>query len=78
MGGGYYQGTDIGYLRQFLYFGIPGLLLLFISQIQLLSKKSYYSFVILLYILVLQLKGEIMGFAIMFNCALLFYSYAKE
>lgn len=77
-GGGYYQGTDIGYLRQFLYFGIPGLLLLFISQIQLLSKKSYYSFAILLYILVLQLKGEIMGFAIMFNCALLFYSYAKE
>lgn len=77
---GYYMSTDSGYMRPILYAGVIALILLLLLQIQIVNfgkmqkkdKKLFYA--IMLLILVLQIKGEVMGFAIVFNNIALLFS----
>lgn len=71
-----YQNTDGGYSRPLLFFGLPGFLFLFVIQINLFfnKKEEFYSVIIFLYSLILQVKGEIIGFSIMYNAIIVFYS----
>lgn len=72
----YYQQTDVGYLRKILYFGLVGLFLSIIIQINLLGKKLSKQEKITLFILllILELKGEILSFNIMVGSVVLLYS----
>jgi glycosyltransferase involved in cell wall biosynthesis len=70
----YYLHTDAGFMRNILFFGIFGLILLTIYQIKIFdwSKKSRLNnYIILLYILLLHIKGETLGFLIITQCILL-------
>ena len=77
--GAYYLHTDAGYMRAILYFGIPGLLsLLYLQTRYLRFDNSIYknsSWLILLYILIVQIKGEVLGFSIMAQSILIVYLY---
>ena len=78
-GGRYYRNTDVGYIRAILYFGIPGLLLLFYLQIKLFnSKKNKMFYFLMFYFMILELKGEIVGFSIIIQSSLIFYSYCLK
>ena len=76
--GGYYMNTDAGYMRPVLFMGIMGLLLLIMITVSILkvSKKRLDKFdvVILIMALFLQIKGEVVGYAVMFNTCLMLYS----
>jgi len=72
--GSYYMHTDAGYMRNILYFGIIGLLLLFILQINMLNWKRedrFFSTTILVYILVIHIKGDVLGYSTMIQNILL-------
>ncbi|WP_370398268.1 hypothetical protein [Tenacibaculum dicentrarchi] len=77
--GDYYRHTDVGYLRNILFGGIGYFLLLFLYQVYLIKFlfriKGYKILfcTILTYTLILQLKGETIGFLIMFQILLLLY-----
>lgn len=77
---GYYMKTDSGLMRPILYAGLPCLILLTVIQIHILNignmfKKDKKLFVIiLLYLLVIQIKGEVLGFSIMINTVLILFS----
>lgn len=66
--GGYYMGTDAGYMRNILFFGILGLILLFSFQILFLNWKNkdtkFLNVLILIYILLVHVKGEALGYSI--------------
>ncbi|MDY9918634.1 MAG: hypothetical protein U2P89_07145 [Proteiniphilum sp.] len=74
--GSYYQHTDAGYMRNLLFFGIIGFLtlalyeLFIIKKIEknmyILSNKQQKSFMtsIIAYILILHIKGEVIGFLV--------------
>lgn len=68
-GSSYYMQTDAGYMRPILFFGIFGLLLLFILQICFLKflykTNKIYAIGLLILLSVLQIKGEVIGFLIM-------------
>lgn len=67
IGTGYYMGTDAGYMRNILFFGVVGFAFLFIHQIICLNfnkKNRLLSIMILLCILILHIKGDILGFSI--------------
>lgn len=88
VGNVYYMGTDSGYMRPLLYCGIFALVFLFVIQNQILNfcqlkkRNKMLYWIIFLYIFVLQIKGEVLGFAIMFNSCLfllvLSYGYQVE
>ena len=77
--GRYYMKTDVGYLRKIFYFGIFGLLLSIIFQIAIIKngKITRENLLILLLLLILELKGEIIGLNIMINSILILYSHKK-
>lgn len=72
----YYMNTDVGYLRKIFYFGILGTIMSFILQAILLIKKKndLYNYLIFLFLIVLELKGEIIGISIIINSIILLYS----
>lgn len=81
--GGYYMNTDAGYMRVILYIGIPGLILLYILQKVYLFKKDRSSkrnsLVLMVFILIMQIKGEALGFAILLEAVLtMYYFYCLE
>ncbi len=71
----YYQGTDVGYLRKILYFGIIGLILSFILQYYIFNKKikNKINICLIILMLILELKGEIIGISIMVNSIMILY-----
>lgn len=66
--GSYYMNTDAGYMRNILYFGIIGFLLLLIYQIQFFvwkkNKLILFNILIIIYILTMHIKGEVLAFNI--------------
>jgi len=72
----YYQDTDVGYLRKILYFGIIGVLLSFVFQIYIFNKnyKNKVNIVLLIFMMILELKGETIGISLMVNSIILMYS----
>lgn len=77
----YYQHTDVGYLRPILYFGVFGLVLLFILQYYILmpkGKKTLERIFIFVMLCILQLKGETIGYAIMLQSLLLIFSLGTQ
>lgn len=76
----YYMNTDVGYLRKLFYFGLPGIIVMCFQQITILSSKvknNIFLFIIL-YILVLEFKGEVLSFLIIFQSILIVYSNSYE
>ena len=77
--GHYYMSTDAGYMRPILYAGIFCFIALFFLQKNIMdigdtkkqNKKLYI--LIAIYILIEQIKGEVLGWAIMFNSVLLLF-----
>ncbi len=71
----YYQSTDVGYLRKILYFGIIGLVLSFILQYFIFNKniKEKINIFLVILMLILELKGEIIGISIMVNSIIILY-----
>jgi len=67
--GSYYMHTDAGYMRNILYFGVIGLIILLIYQVQFFiwrSKKLFlFNILVMVYILVMHIKGDILSFNIM-------------
>lgn len=75
--GGYYMGTDAGYMRPILYLGIFGLLLMgvlqhFILNVRKPEKPLYYF--LWVYLLIVQVKGDVLGYAIMTQSLLLLFA----
>lgn len=72
----YYMNTDVGYLRKVLYFGIIGFILSYIFQLCIFGKVENKKELALLMslLLVLELKGEIIGLNIIVNSILVLYS----
>lgn len=65
--GSYYMGTDAGYMRNILFFGIIGFFFLLIYQMQFFlykqnSKRKFASIVLVALLLVLHIKGDVVGF----------------
>lgn len=79
--GGYYMGTDAGYMRNILLFGIPGFFLCVIFDVYLLwgvkklrnSDLNLFSFTIFMYIATLHYKGEAFAYLLSFHCILFLY-----
>ena len=72
----YYKNVDVGYLRKIFFFGFPGLLLSILFQISLFGKsiKKKECLYLLLLLLILELKGEIVGISIICNSIIILYS----
>ncbi|MBR5227167.1 MAG: hypothetical protein IKV94_00805 [Clostridia bacterium] len=72
----YYKKTDVGYFRKILYFGIFGLIASIVLQLLFFGKlkKDKELILVLIYLFVLELKGEIVGFNIMINSIIILYS----
>lgn len=70
---GYYMSTDSGLMRPILYAGVPALLFLLYIQYQIfdfggMGEKYVSLFIILLlFTMILQIKGEVLGFALIYN-----------
>lgn len=65
--GSYYMGTDAGYMRNILFFGIIGFFFLLVYQMQFFlykqnSKRKFASIVLITLLLVLHIKGDVIGF----------------
>ncbi|CAM1352039.1 hypothetical protein [Tenacibaculum ascidiaceicola] len=75
--GGYYMATDVGYLRNLLFGGLGYFILLLLYQLYLMKflfkRYKVLFFITLVYILILHMKGEVVGFLIMFQIVLLSY-----
>ena len=67
--GSYYMNTDAGYMRDVLYFGIPGVIFLFIYQTTFFlwrrKKHLLQNIIIIFYILIVHIKGDVLGYLIM-------------
>ncbi|MFY0699747.1 MAG: hypothetical protein JXR04_02955 [Bermanella sp.] len=62
--GSYYMGTDSGYMRSILYWGLIGFIPSFISQVLLIFYifKGYRErLIFLMFILILNIKGEVLS-----------------
>lgn len=79
--GSYYMHTDAGYMRNVLYFGIIGLIILLIYQMKFFEWRDRSNWIpnifILTYILVMHIKGDVLGFSIMLQ-NILFIIYLSE
>lgn len=65
--GSYYMGTDAGYMRNILFFGIIGFFCLLVYQLQFFSykknlRRQFVSMVLIALLLVLHIKGDVIGF----------------
>ncbi|MFW3454681.1 hypothetical protein ACN68H_06960 [Aerococcus viridans] len=73
--GTYYMSTDAGYMRNILFFGIIGLILLIIYETNFFNWKNKNNLVlnlfILSYILIVHIKGEALGYSIMLHNVLI-------
>lgn len=80
--GSYYMNTDVGYMRNILFFGLIGIsfMILYQSLFFLWSKEARSSSLIFfMYILIIHLKGDILGFLIITqNIFLLYYLYSMN
>lgn len=78
----YYMGTDIGYLRSILFFGIIGFALLLINQIILLRVKNGSETIlkisILILLLILNLKGEVIFWGQIIMGVITLYSFQDD
>ena len=72
----YYMNTDVGYLRKLLYFGIIGFAISLAFQLCIFGKvENKKEFVLIMcLLLVLELKGEIIGMSILVNSIIMLYS----
>lgn len=81
--GAYYMHTDAGFLRNILFFGIGGLILLCCTDIYLLFGNKRvrsegnlkFSIFIFLYMAIIHIKGEVFGYLIMLHCFLFVYYF---
>ena len=77
--GSYFMGTDAGYMRNILFFGVLGFLMLFILQTMYfyVNKKHgrFQRMVCLWYLAILHIKGETLGFLIMVESILVIYMF---
>lgn len=74
--GAYYMGTDAGYMRNFLFFGIFGFILLLFYQMCFFNWKKQNMFInciLIIYMLVLHIKGDVLGFLIITQTLLMAY-----
>ena len=82
--GGYYMGTDAGFMRPVLFMGIMGIILLLLIQINILKlsrnhrKLNKYDLAILGLAIILQIKGEVIGYALMFNSCVVLYVFQRN
>ena len=78
-GGSYYMNTDAGYMRVILYVGVLGLVLLMLLQSMYLYKgcgsSRFNRIVIIAFLMVMQIKGEVIGFLIIVEAILLLFYY---
>lgn len=76
--GGYYMGTDVGYLRVILFMGIIGLLMLFLLQIFILKPRKglekLLKKMLLLLLMILNLKGEVFVWGQILVAIIILYS----
>ena len=72
----YYKRTDVGYLRKILYFGIIGLLISFLIQLLLFGNKlkNYEKVTLFGMLMILEIKGEIIGLNIMVSSIVILFS----
>lgn len=74
--GSYYKNVDIGYYRKFLYFGGIGLIFSLILEYYLLTNSTRKErIVLMLFFMVLELKGEIIGLNILVNSIIILYTF---
>ena len=81
--GMYYMNTDAGFMRNILYFGMLGFLLLLALQILYFymgnGSKRINRWIILGFLLIMHIKGEVIGFLIIVEAILLLlYYFEKE
>lgn len=72
----YYKGVDMGYHRKLFYFGIAGLVLSILFQFSLFNGnyKCKELIFIIIYMFILEFKGEILGMNLMVNEVLILYT----
>lgn len=78
--GSYYRGTDVGYMRNILFFGIVGMIMLIIYQLNILFwSKEYRIFncIIMIFLFIMHLKGDILGFLIITQSMLMLSLLSK-
>lgn len=79
--GSYYMKTDAGYMRNILFFGVFGFILLLVYQCAFLNfrgkKNTLKSLVYLLFLLLMHIKGEVVGFLIITQSMLLLLNFSK-
>ena len=79
--GGYYMHTDAGYMRNILYMGVGGLLILMLADVFLLfghkalrkGETLKLGIFLYLYMAVIHIKGEVFGYLLMLHCFLFIY-----
>lgn len=82
--GRYYMNTDAGYMRNLLYWGIIGTILLYRYYWKLLTlsrkKGDPYVLFVLLFLLsaILEIKGQVMGFLIISQSLLLLIAFGRD
>jgi hypothetical protein len=73
----YYMNTDAGYMRNILLFGVIGFILLFVFQLTIINlrcrKFTLFDLFVIAYLFILHIKGETIGFLIIFQSVLLLY-----
>lgn len=69
IGTSYYMNTDAGYMRNILYFGVIGTIILFFYQLSFFKwndkRWNLFNIGMLICILVLHIKGEVLGYSTM-------------
>lgn len=79
--GAYYLYTDAGYMRNILYMGIGGFVLLVLIDIFLLfgrrefrnAQMLQFGLFVLIYLGIIHVKGEVFGYSVMLHCFLFIY-----
>lgn len=78
--GTYYLHTDAGYMRNILYMGVGGLMLLMGTDFFLVfgspardSQFTRFGLFVFLYLAIIHFKGEVFGYLIMIHCFLFIY-----
>lgn len=78
----YYKNTDVGYYRRVLYFGLIGYTLCLLLQYYIIEDVNKYdkklASIIFAFLLLLELKGEIIGINILVNSILILFSNSYE
>lgn len=80
--GSYYKKTDVGYLRKILYFGIIGMLLSIFLEFAILcinvKKIDFEKLLLFFLLLILELKGEIIGMSIIVNSIVILFAFSNN